>query len=94
VLNPQPHVFFRLLNTRIEKSLFKNNKKARAFKLLSKINFYRQNASPQKVPPGARHPQSLPLATPLYVMFSDKFLMSDVLATNLMLTGLFFSHFL
>jgi len=28
------------------------------------------------------------------VMFSDKFLMSDVLATNLMLTGLFFSLFL
>jgi len=29
------------------------------------------------------------------VMFSDKFLMSDVLATNLMLTEvLFFSHFL
>jgi len=28
------------------------------------------------------------------VMFSDKFLMSDVLATNLMLTGLFLSYFL
>jgi len=29
------------------------------------------------------------------VMFSDEFLMSDVLATNLMLTGLlFFPHFL
>jgi len=28
------------------------------------------------------------------VMFSDKFLMSDVLAKNLMLAGLFFSHFL
>ena len=27
------------------------------------------------------------------VMFSDKFLMFDVLATNLMLTGLFFSKF-
>jgi len=28
------------------------------------------------------------------VMFSDTFLMPDVLATNLMFTGLFFSHFL
>jgi len=31
----------------------------------------------------------------LDVMFSDKFLTSDILATNLMLTGfLFFPHFL
>jgi len=28
------------------------------------------------------------------VIFSDKFLMPDVLTTNLMLTGLLFSHFL
>ena len=28
------------------------------------------------------------------IMFSDKYLMFDILVTNLMLTGLFFSHFL
>ena len=60
LLNPQPHVvFFRLLNTKIEKSLFKNNKKARSFKLLSKVSFYRQSAAPQKVPPAA--PRAPPL---------------------------------
>jgi len=60
LLNPEPHVFFKLLNTKIEKSLLKNNKKARTFKLLSKVNFYRQSAAPQKVPPGPCGPQGPP----------------------------------